>query len=405
MIYSLDKPLEKNSNYNNSLNYQYPDSVGPLYMNFPLLDSITILTDSTTGPQNIIKSSRFLYSDNDILSTGTVYRSISISPLNGSDMTGGLRMQLQGKLSDNMEISGILSDEQSPIQPEGNTQSIEEIDQVYFHVSHPNFELDAGDIIFQNESGIYNHVNKRLVGIKNTFHVDDWSGYALFAGSKGQYRQKEFKGTEGKQGPYFLDSDSGNRNIVVIAGSERVYLFGIKLTRGENNDYTIDYTTGELFFTPQNLIYSDSDILIEYQYSDFKYHQNIVGGTMSRNLNEKGNLSISWLSEKDQIKGSSLNISREDMNLLSKAGDLPVSRWGGIQDSSGDYIYIGREYFQYEPSDTVLGDRYNVTFTNDNEDGEYRRLISQAGKIYYEYLPINMRETGDDLYSPLKKLG
>ncbi len=381
-----------------------PQAVGPMFMLLPMLDSLNGNLAKEGDAETIARIDSPENSYSDVLTTGTIYRSISISPLAGSDMTGGLRMQLQGTLSENMQISGIISDEQSPIQPEGNTRSLEEIDQIYINVIHPKFQINAGDIVLEYEHGKYNNISKRLIGIKNNFKLDEWSGAAVYAGSKGHYQQKEFKGSEGKQGPYFLDSESGNRNIVVQAGTERIWLDGERLTRGENHDYTIDYSTAEIFFTPEHLVHSDSDILIEYQYSDFQFAQNVVGGSMRREFGEKGLISISWLNEKDQIKGTSLNLSENEIDILNDAGDGTAFRSGAIADSAGDYVYIGREYYEYQPFDTVNGTRYSITFTNDNDNGEYRRLISTIGEIYYEYVPENLRTSTDDLYSTEKKL-
>ena len=49
---------------------------------------------------------------------------------------------------------------------------------------------------------------------------------------------------------------------MIVAGSENVWLNGIRLNRGEENDYTIDYSIGEIFFMPKNIIYFDSDIYL-----------------------------------------------------------------------------------------------------------------------------------------------
>jgi hypothetical protein len=55
-----------------------------------------------------------------------------------------------------------------------------------------------------------------------------------------------------------------------VSGSERVYVNGTLLKRGENNDYTIDYNAGEIVFTPLFTI-TEMRIAIEYQFSDRNY--------------------------------------------------------------------------------------------------------------------------------------
>ncbi len=375
---------------------------GPLYMHFPRMDSLLIAEEEKSVVYKSMPA--FKKSNEQVLSTGSVYRAFSVSPFGGSEMTGGLQLQIQGQLSENMQVSGVLSDETSPLQPEGDTQSLEEIDQVYLQVSHPQFQMDAGDITMDFNHGKYMNISKRLIGLKNNFNIGKWSGSTVFAGSKGHYRQVEFKGDEGKQGPYFLDSEAGNRNIVIQAGTERVWLDGTLLSRGENHDYIIDYATAEVYFSPVNLIHSDSDILIEYQYSDFQYSQNVMAGTMSSYLSDKGAISFAWINENDQTKGSALNLSNDEIELLNSAGDEEAYMSGAIEDSAGDYIFVNQEYFVYNTEDSVLGKRYSVTFINDNEHGEYRRSITATGEIYYMFVPEAEREQYDDLYSSMQRI-
>lgn len=381
----------------------FPNVYGPLYLHFPRMDSLLIKENKNDSTLMKKRSSQNDWND-QVLSTGSVYRSFSVSPLGGSEFTGGLRMQIQGQLSESMQVSGILSDESSPIQPEGNTQSLDEIDQVYLQISHPKFQMNAGDIELNYQHGKYMNISKRLIGLKNYFNIGKWKGSAVYAQSKGHYRQIEVKGSEGKQGPYFLDSKSGNRNIIVQSGTERVWLNGNKLTRGENHDYIIDYSTAEVHFTPAHLIHSDSDILIEYQYSDFQYSQSVAGGTMERIFDEKGAISFSWLNESDQTQNSVLNLSDDEIELLNSSGDETAQISGAVPDADGDYIYIGRKFYEYTPDKTISGDRYSITFTNDNESGEYHRLITQTGEIYYEFVQLIDREQYDDLYSPMKEV-
>jgi hypothetical protein len=63
-------------------------------------------------------------------------------------------------------------------------------------------------------------------------------------------QKSSFTGIEGNQGPYKLKGQNGELYVLVISGSERVYVNGILLKRGENNEYTIDYNAGEIVFTP-----------------------------------------------------------------------------------------------------------------------------------------------------------
>jgi len=81
---------------------------------------------------------------------------------------------------------------------------LEELDQVYLTVTHPNYSVDAGDIIYEEKINNNNNINRKLVGLKNDFNMDQWSGSGVYAGSKGNYTTLEMKGRDGNQGPYQL---------------------------------------------------------------------------------------------------------------------------------------------------------------------------------------------------------
>jgi hypothetical protein len=84
----------------------------------------------------------------------------------------------------------------------------------------------------------------------------------IYIGSlvRGQYAKSSFTGIEGNQGPYKLRGQNNELYVLVISGSERVYVNGILLKRGENNDYTIDYNAGEIVFTPLFTITSEMQL-------------------------------------------------------------------------------------------------------------------------------------------------
>ena len=128
-------------------------------------------------------------------------------------------------------------------------------------------ELLAGDVTITNTKGRYNSIRKNILGIRNNIIKDNIAMTTIFGESKGKYHRLEIKGRDGHQGPYFLTSNDGMRNVIISAGSESVWLNGVELKRGQDRDYIIDYTSGEVTFMPKHLIYFDSDIDIEYQYN------------------------------------------------------------------------------------------------------------------------------------------
>ena len=222
-------------------------------LNLPQIDSLIINKDLKNESELILNP--VIKEKESIYSSGTFFRNLNISPRGGSEFNGGFQMQIQGSLGNDIQVSGVLSDQNFPIQPEGNTSTLDENDKIYFQINHNNFAVNAGDVDVNIKSGRFLNISRKTVGLNNQFKFAGLSGGGSIAGSKGITHQVEFKGIDRKQGPYSLTSKNGNRDIMIIAGSENVWLNGIRLNRGEENDYTIDYSIGEIFFMPKNIIY------------------------------------------------------------------------------------------------------------------------------------------------------
>ncbi len=396
----LAKPAVNTEEY--IISYKYlaqplPIKIGPLYIELLALDSLMVRNKPP------IESIRRILPNNDeqqktiLATTGTIYRNISVSPIGGSDFSGGLQLQLQGQLSDDITVSGVLSDQSIPIQPEGTTQTLDEIDKVYLHVKHPIFQIIAGDIDYSINTGKYLNVNRKLEGLRGELEYNDWAVQATLASSQGRYFKLEFKGSDGSQGPYALTSETGNRDIIVLAGTEKVYVNGEIVKRGENFDYTIDYSTAEITFTPRILIDFDTDIYVEYQYSDYQYSRNVISSAIKRKMGKWGSIGFSWLKEKDVLDTDEISDS-VILDSLEIVGDNILIASGAKQDEDGKYILLNGKYI-YSP-DNQTATKYSVIFQNDNENGEYIRQISDLGEIYFEYVNEVDRADNIDLYVP-----
>ena len=373
-----------------------PLSVGPTWRSLPELnlESIEILSKKERPYSGNSDS------ESNIYSSGSIFRQLSVSPLGGSDFTGGLQMQLNGKLTKNMMVSGILTDQDLPIQPDGTTRELEELDQVYLMVTHPNYSVDAGDIIYEEKINNSNNINRKLVGLKNHYKVGQWSGSGVYAGSKGNYTTLEMKGRDGNQGPYQLTGSNGNRDIIVLSGTEKVWVDGIQLIRGQNHDYTIDYSLGEIRFTPKVLIHADSDLFIEYQYSDFEYQKGFSGGSLKRNFGKSSFLTFGFFKESDQFNKNDWSQDIQDSLSATESGNIQISTV--IPDDEGDYIISGDRY-EYVP-DEENQPRYAITFEFDPY-GSYIRKISGTGRIFYEFTGSDTDLNSNvDKYSPFRTI-
>lgn len=145
-----------------------------------------------------------IFEGTDLTKSGSLFRGFSVG--NNRDLTinSGFRLQLNGKLASDLEINAALTDEDSPIQPEGNTQKLQELDKVFIEIKGSNFTGTIGDIDIDVLNTEFINFRRKIQGAKA--FADYGFGDVLVSGAvqRGKFTINSFNGIDGTQGPYRL---------------------------------------------------------------------------------------------------------------------------------------------------------------------------------------------------------
>ena len=331
---------------------------------------------------------------------GTKSVSFSTGTNQGSQLDQSLEATVEGKLTPTISVRALLSDNNLPIQPEGNTEELEYFDRVFVEVEGPRARAAVGDISLDNRTSTFSPLVRQLRG----FSGGAWTarGRANVAGAqtKGEFRSVTFRGTTGLQGPYAILSPARTTREVIIAGTERVSIDGLRAERGPNRDYIIDYDAGNITFTPRRLITSDTEIAVDFEATAEEFGRStLLGGAERVQLGKGVAMSVLYAREADDTGDpKSTSLSDDDIAVLRAAGDDPDEAVTGgvtpVDPGQGNYVLVPADSLAGTPEffrfDELLGN-FQVSFVEvATNTGDYRRAgISSRGTPYFEFVGAN----------------
>ncbi|OIV43384.1 hypothetical protein [Flavobacterium johnsoniae] len=347
--------------------------------------------------------------------SGSITRGVTIGNNQNTVLNSNLDLQITGKISDKVSLRASLQDNNIPLQDGGYSQKLDQFDNIFMELFTDDWNIRAGDVFLENRKTQFLSFNKKVQGLSASFDFDTeerkTNVFASVSFVKGQYAKSTFTGQEGNQGPYKLKGQNGELYVLVISGSERVYVNGVLLKRGENNDYVIDYNAGEIVFTSLFTITSEMRINVEYQYSERNYNRLVTyagATTESKNWSFGG-----YIYSENDMKNQPLqqNLSTEQVQILAQAGDDTnlMKAPSAFEDTYSENKILYKKTMinsveVYEYSNNSSDVLYNVKFSLvGNNLGNYIIQNNTSVERIYEYVsPIGGVPQGN--YEPIVQL-
>ncbi len=375
---------------------------------------------------NIVEKEE-LFDFGGIQKFGAITRGVTFGNRQNLFVNSTLNLQMQGKLDENLNLSAVITDQNVPYQPEGNTQQIRDFDNVYIKLYNDQFDITAGDIVLQQpqNGGYFLKYYKNIQGLQARIRGGkDWKYESSVSGavSKGKFNSAFVEPIDGLSGPYKLRGPNGERFIIVLANSEKVFLDGELLERGFDRDYIIDYNLGEITFNNHIVITQFSIIRVDYEYAEQFYNRSNISAFHSMEK-DKVKLFASFYRERDNPNGNlGFSLSEDDLIQLRGIGDNTdqafITGFDSVQFNENRVLYEKKDtvdrdgnfstIFSYsiDPNGELFGPSFSdVGFGNGNY---VLRETSVNGRIYewispQEGIPQGNYEPGSFIPLPNKR--
>ena len=334
--------------------------------------------------------------------SGSISRGLSFGNSQDVIVNSNLNVQLSGKLSEDIDVLAAITDNNIPIQPDGNTQQIQDFDKVFIQLSNKKSKLIAGDFELQRPKSYFMNLYKKAQGgifntsldLSNNIDKPQKMNIVLAGAiSKGKYTKNTIASIEGNQGPYKLRGANNELYIIVLAGTEKVYIDGQLQKRGQEYDYIIDYNTAEISFMPKNIVTKDKRITVEFEYSDKNYSRSMFF-VSDEYETKKLKVRLNVFSEQDsKNQPIQQDLSIEQKQFLADIGD---SLDLGFVPNIDSVAFTNKEVL-YKRIDTIVASvLYDSVYiySNNSDSAHFRLGFSMVGQGKGDYVQIKSIANG-----------
>lgn len=332
---------------------------------------------------------------------GSISRGISFGNNQDVVVNSSLNLQVSGKLTEEVDLLLAATDDNIPFQADGTTAQLQEFDKVFVQLSNKSSKLIVGDFQLQRPNSYFMNFYKRSQGayFANKYNDTIEKTPVIFktqlsgAVSKGKFARNIIQGTENNQGPYRLHGADNEQFIIVLSGTERIYVDGRLLQRGQENDYIIDYNTSELTFTAKQIITKDKRIIAEFQYAERNYARSLY--FFSEEIeSDKLKVRLNFFGEQDNKNKTLQQTLTESQKLtMFNVGDT-LSK--AVSSGAELAVFNTTDVFYWKKDTTVSSIIYPDIFvySTNADSAKYRVKFSYVGENNGHYISLPTTANG-----------
>ena len=356
----------------------------------------------TINYNNVSSKQDYLFQNDGLTKNGNISRGISFGNNQDVVVNSNLNLQVSGKLTPEIDMVLAATDNNIPFQADGTTAQLQEFDKVFIQLNDASTKLVVGDYqLSRPVNSYFMSFYKRAQGayLENNY-VDSAAKKPLLfktqvsgAVSRGKISRQIFFGTENNQGPYRMKGADNEPFIIILSGTEKIYIDGKLLQRGQENDYIIDYNTGEITFTAKQIITKDKRIVAEFQYAERNFARSLFffGEEIQ---SKKASVFFNVYSEQDnKNKPLQQTLSQQQKNVLIAIGDtLDKAVFSGVETAA----FNNSDVFYRRVDTTVNSILYTNVFvySTNSDSAKYRLKFSNVGSGRGNYNQVSSTANG-----------